>query len=85
VNINLYIERLILDGLSTADGRQDFLQAAVVSELTSLIREQGIGGELLAVGARPSIAVQSIKLESGYSSVQLGRQVAQSIYGGLSK
>ena len=85
MNINLHIERLVLDGLHLEDGQQNILQATVQDELLSLIKDQGFGRELLAGGARPLLAANGIQLESGYSSVQLGRQIAQSVYGGLTK
>jgi len=85
MNINLHIERVVLDGLHVEDGQQDILQATIRDELLSLIKDQGFGREILAGGARPLLAANGIQLETGYSSVQLGRHIAQSVYGGLQK
>jgi len=85
MNINLHIERVILDGLRLDNGQQKVLQATIEYELLSLIKDQGLRGELIGGGARPSVAADGIRLESGYSSAQLGRQIAQSVYGGLTK
>jgi hypothetical protein len=83
MNINLHIDRVILDGLRLDDGQQKVLQATIEYELLSLIKEQGLGS--INGGARPSVAADGIQLERGYSSAQLGRQIAQSVYGGLKK
>lgn len=85
MKINLHIDRVILDGLRLADGQQKVLQATIQEELLSLIKDQGFEGELLGGGARPFLAADGIQLERGYSPIQLGRQIAQSIYGGLKK
>ena len=85
MNINLHIDRVVLDGLRLDDGQQKILQATIEYELLSLIKEQGLRGELLGGGARPSVAADGIQLERGHSSAQLGRQIAQSVYGGLTK
>jgi hypothetical protein len=85
MKINLHIERLVLDGLSLEPGHEKFLQTTVESELLSLIRDQGLVGHILAGGAQPSLATNGIQLDRGYSSLQLGRQIAQSVYGGLRK
>ena len=85
MKINLHIERLVLDGMQIEPGHQEFLQATLQSELLNLIRDRGLGADVLAGGARPSVAASAIQLDSGYSSAQLGRQIAQSVYGGLRK
>ena len=85
MNINLHIDRVILDGLRLDDGQQKVLQATIEYELLSLIRDQGFAGELRDGGARPLLAADGIQLERGYSSMQLGRQIARSVYGGLTK
>lgn len=85
MKINLHIERLVLEGMRLEPGHHELLQATIESELMGLIEARGLGGEIFAGGARPSIAANGIQLDSGYSSVQLGQQIAQSVYGGLKK
>lgn len=85
MNINLHIDRVVLDGLRLDDAQQKVLQATIEYELLGLIKDQGLGGELIGGGARPSVAADGIQLQRGYSSMQLGRQIAQSVYGGLTR
>jgi len=85
MKINLHIERLVLEGVGLEPGRQELLQATLESELIELIKDRGLGRDILAGGARPSVGANGIQLDSGSSSVQLGRQIAQAVYGGLNK
>jgi hypothetical protein len=43
-NIQIYIDRLILDGISVPHSQRPLLQAAVEAELGRLLAEGGIGG-----------------------------------------
>jgi hypothetical protein len=85
MKINLHIERLVLDEMGLHPGHEKFLKAAMESELLMLLKDQGLGSDVLAGGARRSMAVSGISLDSGYSSRQLGRQIAQSVHEGLRK
>ena len=85
MKINLHIERLVLNEISLEPGHEKFLKAAVESELLSLIKDHGLGSNVLAGGARPSVAANGIRLANQYSSQQLGRQIARSVHEGLRK
>ena len=85
MKINLHIERLVLNEIGLEHGQEKFLKAAVESELLSLIKDSGLGSDLLAGGARRSIAANGISLERGCSSGQLGRHIARSVHEGLRK
>ena len=85
MNINLHIERLVLDGLPIARHEGPLVQAAVEAELSRLLTAQGLSPALSNGGALPAVRGDSIQLASGSSPAQLGTQIAQSVYGGLSK
>ena len=74
MNINVHIERLILDSLPVANGRGDLVQAAVETELTRLLAEKGLSH--LSAGAVPHLSANSIHMAHGSKPVQLGRQIA---------
>jgi hypothetical protein len=83
MNINLHIERLILDGLPLERSQGPHVQAVVEAELARLLTANGLGEQFQSGGAVPSVRAAGIQLESGSSSIELGQQIAQSVYGGL--
>lgn len=83
-NIQLHIERLVLDGLPIDRAQAPAIQAAVEAELSRLLTIQGLSAELQAGGAVPALSANAIQLSSNTSARQLGAQIAQSIYGGMS-
>ena len=84
MNINLHIERLVLDGVNIAPGQRDLLQASVTTELTRLLNNSGLAGKLVEGVSLPGLSTNSIQL-TGNNPTQLGQQIAQSVYGGISK
>jgi len=83
MNIKLHIDRLILDGLPLPHSQRPLLQAAVEAELTRLLTADGLSPGLSAGGAIPHLPVGSLQLTHDNSPAQLGRQIAQSVYGGI--
>lgn len=80
MNIELHIERLILDGLPVES--RERVQAAVEAELTRLWAAGGLNDGLLAGGALPSLLAETIQVTNEAGATQLGSQVAQSVHGG---
>jgi hypothetical protein len=85
LNINLHIERLVLDGLPVARHDAPLVQAAVEAELSRLLTARGLSPSLSQDGALPAVRGDSLQLASESSPSQLGTQIAQAVYGGLSK
>lgn len=83
MNINLHIERLVLDGLDLAPEQRPLLQAAVESELSRLLTERGLSPSLAQGMAVPRLSAQDIQTTSSNNPTQLGQQIAQSVYGGI--
>ena len=83
VNVNLHIERLVLDGVNILPAQRHLLQSSVTTELTRLITEGGLSHSLAQGAALPRISTGGIQLTSGNDPTQLGQQIAQSVYGGI--
>ena len=82
MNINLHIERLVLDGINIAPGQRDLLQASITTELTQLLNNAGLADNLVEGVSLARLSTSSIQL-TGNSPTQLGQQIAQSVYGGI--
>ncbi|MBL0011650.1 MAG: hypothetical protein IPP22_13140 [Nitrosomonas sp.] len=82
MNINLHIERLVLDGVNVESDLRRMLQATVEAELTRLLTEGGISPSLAQGVALPRISADGIQLTDN-KPVQIGQQIAQSVYGGI--
>lgn len=82
MNINLHIERLVLDGVDIAPNQKHLLQNIVITELTRMLTESGISPDLARGVALPRIFAEGIQVTEN-NPVQLGQQIAQSVYGGI--
>jgi hypothetical protein len=84
MNINLRIERLILDGLPVEARHRAALQAEIELELARLLTESDVAANWQSGGAIPS-APAAIQISAQNSPAEIGRQIAGSIYGGIGK
>ena len=82
MNVNLHIERLILDGITLSVRERVVLGTAVTDELTRLISEGGLPATLPTAGNMPTIPAASFQLDHNYNPTLLGQQIAQAVYGG---
>jgi len=89
MNINLHIDRLVLDGMNIPPGQHDLLKTSVQAELSRLLAKDGVSPSLANGTAVPAVSVRSIQMGSGKGlgneTTQLGRQIARSVYGGIGK
>ena len=83
MNINIHIERLILDGLAISHSQRPLVQATVEAELARLLAADGLAPNLHAGGALPFVPGGSIQLASDGNPKTLGHQIAQAVYGGI--
>lgn len=83
MNINLHIERLVLDGIALERGQEPLLRAAVEAELTRLLSADGLATGLTSGGAVPRLRAGEIQLTGESNSQQLGQQIARALHGGL--
>lgn len=85
MNVNLNIERLVLEGFQLRPGEHQLVRAAVERELTRLLSERGVSPQLLQGGALPRLTASDMRLDGGESPRQVGAQIAQALYGGIGK
>lgn len=85
MNIRLHIDRLILDGLLVNSVQSPQVKAAVEAELTRLLTADGLGNEISRGGAVPRVSANAFHLSQQDSPTRVGRQIAQSVYGGIGK
>ncbi len=80
MNINLHIERLVLDGINLAPNQRHLLQASVEAELTRLLSEGGLNTQLNESLSTPHLQAPQISINPAMSSAHLGQQIAASVY-----
>lgn len=80
-DIQLHIERLVLDGINLSWREREQLQISIETELGRLL---GKGG--LHAGMEQGLAVPKLiaaPVQTNATPDQLGRQIAASVYGGI--
>jgi hypothetical protein len=85
VKVNLHIERLVLDGPLLNRAQGPAVKAAVEAELARLISDRGISNGLMAGGAISGLSGEGISATRRASPTSLGKQIARSVYGSLSR
>ena len=83
MNVNVNIERLILDGISLGPGEGVLVKAAVEGELSRLLRSGSLASSLQSGGALTSVRAESIQVSAEGHPSRLGKQIARSVYGGI--
>lgn len=83
MNINVQIERLILDGVSVPHAQRPLLQAAVEVELGRLLAVGGLAPNLVEGGAVPRVDAGSMEISNNSNYTQMGQQIAQAVYRGM--
>jgi hypothetical protein len=82
MNINLQIERLILEGIDFSPRQRRQLQAVVESELSRLFTEKGIPPNWQKGGNIPQLPI-NLTATTPQNPNQIGQQIAQTIYEGI--
>ncbi|MEW5959505.1 MAG: hypothetical protein AB1801_17410 [Chloroflexota bacterium] len=85
MNLNVTIERLILDGLDLPPHLRPHLQTAVEAELTRLLADGGLSPSLQGGGAKPYLPARNIQLTESSHPAELGQQIARAVYGGIGR
>ncbi len=83
MNTQVYIERLVLDGIDVPHRQRPLLQAAVEAELARLLAAGGVASGLREGGALPRLQGGAIQLAEGRDPARLGQQIARAVYGGI--
>lgn len=82
MNVELHIDRLVLDGVRLDPAGERVFRAAFQAELTRLIAERGVSGALSST--TPRVVAPAVSLPAGAGPMQWGAELARSVYGGLS-
>ncbi len=82
MNLNLNIERIILEGVNLSHSQRSRLQAVLEVELSRLLRENGLPSHLQNGGVISHLPA-SVTVTKGIKPEQMGMEIAQSIYGEL--
>jgi len=83
MNIELHIERMVLDGLHVEPRDHALLKASVEAELTRLLSVNGLRPEFVSGGAVRSLAGGEIHLTKQISPKNLGNHIAQAVHNGI--
>ena len=83
MDIDVNIDRLVLEGITVSPRERPLLQAAVETELIRLLTEGGLGWQTGI--ALPQAAAEPIQLKSKNDPTGLGEQIAQAVYGGMNR
>jgi hypothetical protein len=81
-SVELHIERLIVDESLLFGGQSHKLQIAIESELTRLVRENGLTG--LTSTALYSLPARNMSVARHTPNTEFGRQIARTVYAALS-
>ena len=82
LNINLHIDRLILDGIDIASHQHTDLQMVVETEIARLLSEGGLGSGLSAGTTVRELSGGMIQ-PAGSDPTEFGKQIARAVYGGI--
>ena len=85
MNVSLYIDRLILDGLPLSEASGPHVQAAIETELARLISVGGVSPTFAGDRVVPSLRGGDVQMTAGGGDADLGRQIAGALYGGIGK
>jgi hypothetical protein len=80
MTIRVQIDKLVLDGLPVRRHEGPVVQRAMEKELARLFAEGGLSPELEAGGAYPDLPPGTMNV-SGSSPREIGKGIAQAVYG----
>jgi hypothetical protein len=81
--IELHIEELVLHGF--VPGERHAIGAAVERELGRLLAQRGPGSPSIARGERAHVNAGDVHVAPASKAPAVGAQVAQAVYGGLTR
>lgn len=83
VNVELHIEELVLHGFAPYD--RQAIAAALQQALARLLHDHGVPPALTAGGRFDHLYAGAFNVAPGMSAQAIGVQVAEAVYGGLSR
>lgn len=85
MNINIHIERLVIDGFSVEPHQRADLKASVEAALSQQLVSQGIGSTMQSNNNCKSVKGGSISIENISTPASLGHQIGNAVYMGIGK
>jgi hypothetical protein len=85
MDINLHIERLVLDGVGIQPQQAHALKAVVESALRQQLVSQGVGSGMRSEASSPSVRGGSVSIQIGQGTGSLGQQIGHAVYRGIGK
>jgi len=85
MNINLHIERLVLDGIAVEPHQRADLKASVEAALSQQLVSQDIGSTMQSNNNRKSVRGESISIDNISTPSSLGHQIGNAVYRGIGK
>lgn len=85
MNINLHIERLILDETDIEPHQKKALKAAIEAVLKHQLTHHGVGSTMQSHHNRLSVKGGSISIEKNRKPASLGKQIGNAVYQGIGK
>lgn len=83
MNINLHIDRLVIDDIGLDPQRLDVLKIAVQSELARQLQSHGIGPGIRSLDGKKPVDGGQIQVSNTLQPKNFGRQIGQAIYRGI--
>ena len=85
MNINLQIERLVLDGIDMSSHQRAVLRTTVEVELRRLLLANGFSPRSLQGNAISRLPAEEIRYRGNQHVPGLGREIAQAMYRGIGR
>jgi len=85
MNINLHIERLVLEGVGVKLHQKNEMKVAVEAELRQLLINQGIGSTMESSSNCQLVKGDSISIENISKPTSIGHQIGSAVYKGIRK
>jgi hypothetical protein len=83
MNIELHIERLVVEGIPIAPAERALLHTAIHAELERLLRAEGLPGDLPRRGAVARAQAPPVVVPGRPDTLEMGRRLAVAIHEGL--
>jgi hypothetical protein len=85
MNINLHIERLVLEGLPVDQTQETLIHKTVEQQLTSLLANGDLHDALRRGGNVHRMQTAAIRIAPEAGPTHLGKQIAGTLFGGIAK
>lgn len=85
MNINLHIERLVLEGISVEAKQRAELKSSVELELNRLLVSNGTGSDVQSNNNSRTVSGGEISNQNIHNPTMFGEQIGEAVYRGITK